>query len=236
MSRLIPDGFLTIRQAAERLVVAMYSGVPDRAVVQNLRESGLDVADGPPLDDAISEVWAAVDKGKIDLFLVGARGDAPLKFSAEMSKGIPLLRSPRGADFSYLRPANPYQHQFVEWFGRDLSTVTPVFREEEIKRLARGLLRARRRRTKAAGQKKAGRPSRAAETKEIVRRVIDQRRWSPTQSMKALTQEVNRQPNLLSPLSEDSILRALDQLHAESGDRRFERVRRERRRPGAAHS
>src|SRR5216684_111385 len=106
MGRLIPDGFLTIRQAAERLVVAMYSGVPDRAVVQNLRESGLDVADGPPLDDAVSEVWVAVDKGKINLFLAGARRKVPLKCSSEMSKGIPLFRSPRGGDLSFLRPAN----------------------------------------------------------------------------------------------------------------------------------
>src|SRR5882757_9451772 len=146
MSRLIPDGFLTIRQAAERLVVALYSGVPDRSVVKKVRELGLDVADGAALDHAVSEIWAAVDRRKLNLFLVGARRDAPLKFSAEMSKGIPLLRSPRGADFNFLRPANPLYPQFVEWFGSDLSTVTVVFREQEIEELARVLLRARRRR------------------------------------------------------------------------------------------
>ena len=46
MNRIIPDSFVTTRQAAERLALAKYSGVPDRAVVRNLRELGLDVADG----------------------------------------------------------------------------------------------------------------------------------------------------------------------------------------------
>jgi len=235
MSRLIPDGFLTVRQAAERLALAMYSGVPERAVVQKVRGLGVDVADGAALDDAVSEIWVAVDRSKLNLFLIGARRKAPLKCSSVMSKGIPLFRSPRGGDLSFLRPANLYHRQFVEWFGRDLSTVTAVFREEEIAKLARALLRARRRRTKSVGQKKVGRPSRVAEAKEIIPQVVDQRRWSPTQSIKALTQEVNRQAKSLSLFSEDTVTRALDQLHTESSDRRFERVRRERRRPDIAH-
>jgi len=95
MRGLIPDGFLTMRQAAAKLAAAMYSGMPDRAIVQSVRELGLDVADGTALDDAVSEIWAAVDRGKLNLFLIGARREAPLKFPPELSKGIPLFRSPR---------------------------------------------------------------------------------------------------------------------------------------------
>ncbi len=214
----------------------MYSGVPDRAIVQEARELGLNVADGVALVHAVSEIWAAVDKSVLNLFLIGAGRKAPLKCSPQMSKGIPLFRSPRGADLSFLRPANPYYQQLVPWFGRDLSKVAAVFREEEIAKLARALLRRRRRRTKSGGvkqvgTKQVGRPSVMAKAKEIIRHMIDERRWSPTQSMKALTREVNRRSNSPKPVSEDSVVRALDQLYAESGDRRFERVRRARRGP-----
>jgi hypothetical protein len=40
MRRLLPEGFLTIRQAAERLAAAMYGGVPDRPEVASLRRLG----------------------------------------------------------------------------------------------------------------------------------------------------------------------------------------------------
>ncbi|MGB7832956.1 MAG: hypothetical protein WBL84_12160, partial [Xanthobacteraceae bacterium] len=92
MSRLVPTGFLTIPQAAERLAVAIFAGMPDRPLVTNLRESGFDVADGAAIDDAVSKIWAAVDRRKAQAFVVGARQQAPLKLSSEMSKGIPGLR------------------------------------------------------------------------------------------------------------------------------------------------
>jgi len=53
MRRLLPEGFLTIRQGAERLAAAMYGGVPDRPEIASLRELGGDVADGAALDAAV---------------------------------------------------------------------------------------------------------------------------------------------------------------------------------------
>jgi hypothetical protein len=227
MSRLIPDGFLTIRQAAETLTVAMYSGEPDRSIVKQLRDSGQDVADGAAIDEAISELWKAVDKEKIQPFVVGPTGGVPLKLSADMSKGIPALRSPRGQDFNLLRPRNPYYKQFVEWFGPDLSTVSVVFRDQEVTRLARNLLGDRRRRMRSAAKNKPGRPSRRAEVQAVIRDLIEERRWSPAQSIKALTKEVNRRGKWVKRVSDDTVIRTLDELHTVTRDRRFERVRRE---------
>src|SRR6476619_4298288 len=104
MNRLIPDKFLTIRQAAAKLAVAMYAGKPDRAVVTRARASGFDVADGTAIDDATSELWSASDRETIQAFVVGPRIANPLKLPFGMSEGIPALRSPRGGDFSFLRP------------------------------------------------------------------------------------------------------------------------------------
>jgi hypothetical protein len=224
MSRLVPDGFLTIRQAAEKLAVAMYSGIPDRLTVKGFKELGIVVADGAANDEAFDEIWVAVDGGKIQTFVVGRGRVEALKLSDRMSKSIPGLRHPRGADFSLLRPRNPLRKQFVEWFGPDLSVIAIMFRETEIDRLARTLLRARRRRVASSGASTAGRPQRQVEVKAIIREVVDQGARRPTESMKALTREVNRRVDKL--VSDDTVRRALDDLHRETGDRRFERVRR----------
>jgi hypothetical protein len=228
MSRLIPEGFLTIRQAAERLAVAMYSGVPDGHIVEKLRKSGLDVADGAAIEHAIDELWSAVDERKIRTFVLGATRRSPLKLSPEMSKGIPILRSPRGGDLYFLRPGSSLHTQFVSWFGPDLCTIMVVFKEVEIRKLARTLLRARRRREALKVGKKVGRPSRRAEAEPVIREMIDQGHWSPTQSVKALTSLVNRRGSWINPLSDDTVRLVLDELHKKTGDRRFERLQRQR--------
>jgi hypothetical protein len=226
MAHLIPDGFLTLKQAANKLAVALFAGVPDRSVIEQHKKSGFDVADGAAVEQAISEIWAALDRGKLGAFVVGPRHPSPLRISARMSEGIPLLRSLRGGDFSFLRPRNPYYGQFIERFGRDLTSVLVVLRASEVTSMARSLLGARRRRTPSVRTRNAGRPSRRGEVKREIRAVIDKRQWSPLQSLKALTKTVNVRARWLTPVSDETVARALHELHGETGDRRFERLRR----------
>jgi len=225
MSRLIPRGYLTIREAADEIASAMYAGEPDRPAVKELREAGIDVADGAAIEGAISKLWAAVDRKKIQAFVVGPTRAEPLKLTSEMSKAIPALRSARGRDLNFLRASNLYHKQFVQWFGLDFSTISVVFRGEDIKSLARSLLRARRRQA-ASAKGKVGRPSRRADVEAAIREVIDRGRWCPTQSIKALTREVNRLGKCVKPVSDETVGRVLKQLHEETVDRRFERVQR----------
>jgi len=56
-----------------------------------------------------------------------------------------------------------------------------------------------------------------------INELIDSGKWHSTRSMKALTQLVNRA--LRSTVSEDTVTRALDQIYAETRDRRFLRHR-----------
>jgi hypothetical protein len=229
VTQLIPDGFLSILQAAQTLATAMYSGVADQPRVAELKASGFDVFDGAARDDAIYELWKGYDDEKVETFLIGATQQIPLKLPNDMSNGIPGLRSPRGRDFTLLRPRNRHRHQLVEWFGRDLSTVAVVFREIDVKRLARTLLRARRRKAASAGRKKIGRPSRQSEVQSVVHDVVELGKWHPTGSIKTLTAVVNRQGKFAKPVSEDTVGRALQRLHEKTHDRRYERVSRKRR-------
>jgi len=185
VSRLLPIGYVTIRDAAEMIAQSMFAGVPDRAIVAKLRQTEGDVADGQALDDAISELWHAVDSGKVRSFIIGSRPD-PLKLSAALTRGIPVLRSPRGRGFTHLRPTNPYYRQFAAWFGPDFSQLTVAFREEEVTNLARRLVRARRRTGSSAGIKKStGRPLRQGDVAPIIREVIASKKWTPAKSQKA---------------------------------------------------
>jgi hypothetical protein len=234
MSRLIPEDFVPIRQAADDIAVAMFSGVADRPIITTHRQSGFDVADGQAIDEAISTIWRAVDHGKVQAFLIGPKFPSPLKLPADMSRGIPLLRSPRGGEFNYLRPREPHYRRLVEWFGCDLSRVSVAFKTAEIAKLARTLLKARRRksawrRKSASGEPKAaGRPSRRTEVKPIIREIVEEGRWSPTQSIKSLAYAVNGRCTWINDVSDDTVERGLAEIYRETGDRRFERIRRKR--------
>lgn len=234
LSNLIPDGFLTLPQAADPLAVALYGGIPDRDAVRLLRERGYDLADGAAFDKAIRALWEAVDRGNLKAFAIGPKGKGLLSLPADVSKGIPILRSPRGGTLSFLRPRSPHFKAFVEWFGPDLSNVSVVFREAEIIRLARSLLQARRRKEATVGKGQRGRPSRQVGVKKVIREVVDRKKWSSTQSIKALTREVNRWGEWMDTVSDETVQRALETIYKETKDRRFERPARRVDHPKAA--
>jgi len=46
----------------------------------------------------------------------------------------------------------------------------------------------------------------------------------PTQSIKALTQEVNRLGKRMDPVSDETVRRAVEAIYVETNDRRLERI------------
>jgi hypothetical protein len=186
MGSLIPTGFLTIREASERIASAIFSGKPDRPKVTRLRELGFDVADGEALEEAVAKIWTEVDKGKLTTFVVGPGHNGNLKrLTPAVSKGIPLLRSRGGGDLRFFRPAHEGYEEFARWFGPDLSMVCVIFREVEITRVVRSLLRCRRRKLLRNPAERRGRPSRQNEIESVIRDMVVKRKWSATQSLKA---------------------------------------------------
>jgi hypothetical protein len=230
MTALLPNGYLTILQAAEVLSVAMYAGVQDLPVVSQLRNEGLDVSDGRALDRAIEELWNGVDGGLVRALAIGGRPRQILRLDSEFTKSVPTLRSPRGRGFASLRQSNPAYHQFASWFGPSLHTAVLAFPETEVQKLARRLMRARRMAQKPDGQKNLrGRPSRTAIVQPVISDLLTRRKWHSTMGMKALTREANRAGKWSQPMSQDTVTQALDQLYEQTRDRRFERVRHRRR-------
>jgi hypothetical protein len=230
MSPVLPHGYVTILEAAGLLSRAMYAGVPDRPVISQLRKQGFIVVDGQARDRAIAEIWKAVDETRLRTLAIGGRPRQIVRLDSDLTKSIPGLRDYRGRGFTLLRQSNHNYHQLASWFGSLLPTAVLAFQEIEVQKLARRLMRKRRTTRKADGQKSSrGRPSRMAIVQPVIRDLVAQRKWNPTMAMKALTRDVNRVGKWAQDVSQDTVTRALDQLHEQANDRRFQRVRSSRR-------
>jgi hypothetical protein len=230
MSVVLPNGYVTILEAADLLSRAMYAGVPDLAVVSQLRKQGLNVRDGQARHRAIAGIWKAVDEDKLRALAIGGRPRQIVRLDPELTKSIPGLRNPRGRGFTALRQPNPNYHDLASWFGPSLHRTVLAFQEAEVQKLARRLMRARRIAQKAEGiQSARGRPSRIALVQPVICNLVAQRKWNPTMGMKALAREVNRVGKWPRRASQDTVSRALDLLCEQTRDRRLERVRHTRR-------
>ena len=208
---------------------SMFAGIPDQAAVTKLRQIGVNARDGLATDRAIAEIWNAVDSGAVRAMLVGGRPRRIVRLDPAITKQIPILRSPRGRGFTFLRPSNPAFHQLAGWFGPDLSNIILAFREAEIQKLARRLRRTRRRMPVSDNTKRRiGRPSRQAAVEPVIRKLVEGGEWNPLMGLKALARAVNRGGNWVKSVSEDTVGRALDQIFEKTQDRRYARARRNR--------
>jgi hypothetical protein len=159
------------------------------------------------------------------VLLIGGRPRRIAKVDPEDLKEVPFLRKPRCGDLNLLRPRHRLYKQITAWFGLDLMDVTIAFRELEVAKLGRSLARTRRKALKSGGtKKKVGRPARQSEVSDVIRKVITDKKWDATKSIKALALAVNRQGKWARPVSEDTVGRALDRLYQETKDRQFQRL------------
>jgi hypothetical protein len=229
MPALVPVGYVSVLQAAEMLLPTLYAGRPDSPNVMSLRQKGLDVTDGPAKDDAIAQLWKAVDDGIVTPMAIAGRPRRVIKIDPQLTK-IPVLRHPRGRGFTYLRPSHPEFSALAAYFGKDLSKVTVVFPEPEIKALARKLMRSRRARSRS--QSRRGRPSRQDFIEPTVRQMIEHGKASLLDGLKSLTRSVNKEGKFNPPVSDETVNRILERIYEETKDRRFQRIRRKRRGPG----
>jgi hypothetical protein len=60
----------------------------------------------------------------------------------------------------------------------------------------------------------------------VIRKLLNEKEWNATMSLKMLAQKVNRCVDTDKPISEETVTRALDQLYEATGDRQFQRIHR----------
>jgi hypothetical protein len=227
MTIVLPNGYLTLLEAADVLSEAIYVGVPDPPDVIELRNAGFEIGSGSERDRAIAEIWKGVDKSTLRASAIGGRPRRIVRLDAKLTQNIPALRSPRGRGFTSLRQSNPAYNQLASWFGELLHTAVLAFRETDVQKLARRLMRARRTAQKAGGLR--GRRSFLPEVQNVIADLVDQQKWNATMSIKALATGVNRTDKLRHKVSDSTVVRALDQLCEQTKDRRFDRKHHQRR-------
>jgi len=223
----LPNGYVSLREAEALLEKVLFAGLPERPEILKVRaEHGMNIGDGRARRQAIAHVWAAVDRGDLRLMAVGGHPRRLVRLTPGMTEEIPLLR--RVESLHYLRSRHPRYKQFVGWFGRDLADVDLAVRESEVHRAAKKAMRSRRDRKNT----RRGRPSLASDLLPVIRDVVNTGKWNTTQSLKRLTHLVNRQPKFGRRISQDTVTRGIDQLHNETGDRKFARIKRFRAEAG----
>ena len=226
MSELVPMGYLSRLEAVDVIVRSLVAGTPDRPHVTKLREGGTDVADGGAIDEASVELWRGVDRAKVEVLACGANGQR-FRMDVGLTEQVPFLRSPRGGDFTFSRPGTSAHDKLVAQFGPNLGSVSLAFSKRDVEKWARSLLRKRRRQSASVvGKRRTGRPSRQALAMPVIRKLLDEKEWNATMSLKMLAQKVNRYVDKDKPISEQTVNRALDQLYEETGDRQFQRIHR----------
>jgi hypothetical protein len=224
MSELVPTGYLSRLEAVDILVPSLFAGAPDQPHVKKLREKGIDAADRAAIDKANTELWRGVDRGKIEVFAFGANSQR-LRMEGSLTEQVLFLRSPRGGDFTYARPGTSAHGKLVAQFGPNLGSVSLAFSKRDVEKWARSLLRTRRRkRASVVGKRRTGRPSRQALAMPVISKLLTEKEWNVTMSLKTLAQQVNRYVDTDKPVSEETVTRALDQLYEKTRDRQFQRI------------
>jgi hypothetical protein len=223
MAELVPMEYLSLREAIDVIVRSLFAGTPDQPHVIKLREQGIDAADGAAIDEANAGLWQGVDTGKVEVFAIGTNGQL-LRIEGSLTEQVPLLRNPRGGDFTYSRPGTSAHAKLVAQFGPNLGSIYLAFREQDIRKWTRSLLRAKRRSASNVGNSPVGRPSRQALVMPVIRKLVSENEWNATMSVKTLTHLVNGNLKPNKPISEDTVTRALERLNQETGDRAFQRI------------
>ena len=227
MSSVVPIGYQTFREAVAQIENAIFAGQPDRPAVLKARDEEGDVGDDEASQKAVAELWRAVDEGRLRPMAIGGQPRKVVRLPVAMTRAIPAFR--QVGSFTFLRPRNPHYGEVTDWFNvRQMPTVTLAFRQRDTGKLCINL-RRRARRTAGAPIKSrnVGRPALQPLVRSWIINLVDTRKWHSTRSMKTLTQLANR--TFHATVSEDTVTRALDQIYAETRDRRFLRHRKSRR-------
>jgi hypothetical protein len=227
MSEVVSIGYQTFREAVGQIENAIFAGQPDRPDVLKAREQEGDVGDGGASQEALAELWRAVDEGRVRPMAIGGDPRKLVRLPVAMTRAIPGLRHVGG--FTFLRPRNPHYGEVAAWFKvHQMPTIILAFPDRDMEKIYANL-RRRARRTAGAPIKRrnVGRPTIQPMVCSCINDLVDAGNWHSTRSIKTLTQLVNRALN--ATVSEDTVTRAVNQIYAETNERRFSRHRKSRK-------
>jgi hypothetical protein len=233
MMRLLPEGYISRHEAVAILERALFAGEMESSTVRSLRANGLSVREREARTKAVEALWKGVDEGHVHAFVVSGGLGAIMTLMPDQTKQVPMLQHPDGGTFDYLRRHNRLHDDLVDALrkssgnGRvsaaDLSRLSLAFRPDEVEQYARRVLRTRRRRQRSDGRLR-GRPNKLDRVEAVILDIKQKKGWNPTESIKRMTQLINRKLSPEEHVGETTVARALDRLYVKSGNREFQRT------------
>jgi hypothetical protein len=231
MAGVVPDGYLSVREALRVLTMIRCAGLEMSAAVIEARAKGAKASyDRAEMEASAQFFWSQVDAKKLAVRAEHPSTGSLLRIDPSLLN-VPFLRKYSVSDLSYLRSTHPLSTLLFQRFGRSFKTVQLLIAEGELQRVAKAVRRTRKRQQAHPGSAKpVGRPSKVTEAKPAIRNIVDGKQWTGAESLKKLTHILSRRPYNLR-ISEDTAARALDELFEKTRDRRFQRMRKASRMP-----
>jgi hypothetical protein len=240
MSGLAPEGFMSLRDALSALAEILYAHLPPHTAVIKAREAGVQAKFTiDQMEETARLFWQKVDaehagrawSRPVQIFAGLPASKAPVPVPPDWLEGIPKVRTYVGADLHLLRPLHRLARELARHLGGPIAGVQLLIKREDFERLSRNIRRTRKRKANnphAGGP--PGRPSSRHAIKEAIIKLVEAGKWQDADPLKKLENLVRREIDA----SPSSVRRALRELAEETGDLRYQSLRKAARYSKAA--
>src|SRR5438045_1840793 len=206
----LPRGLITISEAAEIVNRYCRAGTPDPPGALKVPRGWTHSAHRPESDEARAHLQEWIAIGSLELRAIGGVYGRDVVIPPFEFAQVPLLKSLKVDDFTFLRPSHFLFTRYQGLFGRDLASVELGVDERQVHKQAKALLRSRRRKP---SNKPRGRPSLVSKVEPVIREIVDSGKWSADKSQKGLALLVRRK---VEGVSASTVTRVLDAIYLES--------------------
>jgi len=229
MARVIPDGYVTLREGIEAVAAVLQIGQPPSPEAERARAMGYPQKfDKAPLQDATHVLWRQIDAASLTVWAEHASSSVPVRIDPGLLTFFGVRRY-RLSDLSYLRPHHQLAKMLFQRFGPSWRTAQLLLNKADVERIVRSQERIRKREQRHPGSgKPIGRPSKIVIAMPVIREVVERNGWNGAEPLKKLTKILWSAPYKLT-VSSRTVARALDQLAEDTGDHRFLRLRKAER-------
>jgi hypothetical protein len=238
MNGIVPEGYITLKNAAHALAEIQYAGTDAHDAVIKVRAAGYDVRfTVEEYEQSAATCWELIDRTHdrkrgmkpVHIWVEQPKTSRMIQIEPGKLAPVPFARSYKVGDLSYLR-SGPLFVQFSHWFDPPFNHVVFMLKVEDLDCLLLNYRRTVRRKARAGAQR-VGRPSDSPAVQEAILEIDGRGKWNARRdSVKALWQLLGRPPYSLD-VSESTVSRALKALVKADHDRLQRPPKKTRARP-----
>jgi hypothetical protein len=233
MADLTPSGSLGIDEAIAAFGERMYRNDPESELVQKLRKSGLSIGSAERNADAVEALRRAVVRGNLEVFAWHSGMSAPVRLSDTALARLRMLdRRTFFLRTGHVRVIELARAGVLGELAKNFSDSRCFFEEHDF----RIWLDRRERRLRSSEEGliarpvALGRPSKTLSIKPLIVEIVEGRLWDRSEPLARMVDLLNRRlPS--DRVCADTVAKAMDDLHDETREARYERRRKRPKAP-----